>query len=143
MSARNRELLGLLPASLLIVAGFGAVFLQEQAKLGNLSLTYGAIFLGLCLAAHLIIRVRLPDADPYLLPIIAVLASIGLVVIYRLNETLARDQAQWFVVGLIAFAATILLLRDYRVLERYRYLIAAASLFLLLLPRIRSEEHTV
>ncbi|MEI6792337.1 MAG: FtsW/RodA/SpoVE family cell cycle protein [Actinomycetes bacterium] len=136
MSARNRELLGLLPASLLIVAGFGAVFLQEQAKLGNLSLTYGAIFLGLCLAAHLIIRVRLPDADPYLLPIIAVLASIGLVVIYRLNETLARDQAQWFVVGLIAFAATILLLRDYRVLERYRYLIAAASLFLLLLPRI-------
>ena len=136
MSARNRELLGLLPASLLIVAGFGAVFLQEQTQLDNLSLTYGAIFLGLCFAAHLIIRIRLPDADPYLLPIVAVLASIGLVVIYRLNETLARDQAQWFVIGLIAFAATIILLRDYRVLERYRYLIAAGSLVLLLLPRI-------
>ena len=136
MRARNRELLGLLPASLLIVAGFGAVFLQEQTKLGDLSLTYGAIFLGLCLAAHVIIRLRLPDADPYLLPIVAVLASIGLVVIYRLNETLARDQAQWFVIGLIAFAATIVLLRDYRVLERYRYVIAAASLFLLLLPRV-------
>ncbi|MSX12539.1 MAG: FtsW/RodA/SpoVE family cell cycle protein, partial [Actinobacteria bacterium] len=52
MSARNRELLGLLPASLLIVAGFGAVFLQEQTQLDNLSLTYGAIFLGLCLCAH-------------------------------------------------------------------------------------------
>jgi len=136
VSARNRELLGLLPASLLIVAGFGAVFLQEQTQLDNLSLTYGAIFLGLCFAAHLIIRIRLPDADPYLLPIVAVLASIGLVVIYRLNETLARDQAQWFVIGLIAFAATIILLRDYRVLERYRYLIAAGSLVLLLLPRI-------
>ena len=136
MSARNRELLGLLPASLLIVAGFGAVFLQEQTQLDNLSLTYGAIFLGLCFAAHLIIRIRLPDADPYLLPIVAVLASIGLVVIYRLNETLARDQAQWFVIGLIAFAATIIFLRDYRVLERYRYLIAAGSLVLLLLPRI-------
>jgi cell division protein FtsW (lipid II flippase) len=136
VSARNRELLGLVPASLLIVAGFGAVFLQEQTQLDNLSLTYGAIFLGLCFAAHLIIRVRLPDADPYLLPIIAVLASVGLVVIYRLNETLARDQAQWFVIGLIAFAATIILLRDYRVLERYRYLIAAGSLILLLLPRI-------
>jgi len=136
VSARNRELLGLVPASLLIVAGFGAVFLQEQTQLNNLSLTYGAIFLGLCFAAHLIIRVRLPDADPYLLPIIAVLTSIGLVVIYRLNETLARDQAQWFVIGLIAFAATIILLRDYRVLERYRYLIAAGSLILLLLPRV-------
>ncbi len=136
MSARNRELLGLAPASLLIVAGFGAVFLQEGARLGNLSLTYGAIFLGLCLAAHMIVRIRLPDADPYLLPIAAVLASIGLVVIYRLDATLAGDQAQWFVVGLIAFAATIVLLRDYRVLERYRYLIAAGSLLLLLLPRV-------
>ena len=136
MSARNRELFGLIPASLLVVAGFGAVFVQESAVLGDLSLTYGAVFLGLCLLAHVVVRIRLPDADPYLLPIVAVLAGVGLVVIYRLNETLARDQATWFVIGLIAFTLTILLLRDYRVLERYRYVIAAASLLLLLLPRI-------
>ena len=136
MSARNRELLGLIPASLLVVAGFGAVFVQESAVLGDLSLTYGAIFLGLCLLAHVVVRIRLPDADPYVLPIVAVLAGIGLVVIYRLNETLARDQATWFVIGLIAFTLTIVLLRDYRVLERYRYVIAAGSILLLLLPRI-------
>jgi len=58
------------------------------------------------------------------------------VVIYRIDEELAREQAQWFVVGLILFAATVLALRrDYRVLERYRYTIAAAGL-LLLLPRV-------
>ncbi|MBU6336917.1 MAG: FtsW/RodA/SpoVE family cell cycle protein [Acidobacteria bacterium] len=136
MSARNRELIGLIPASLLVVAGFGAVFVQESAVLGDLSLTYGAVFLGLCLLAHLVLRIRLPDADPYVLPIVAVLAGVGLVVIYRLNETLARDQATWFVIGLIAFTLTILLLRDYRVLERYRYVIAAASILLLLMPRI-------
>lgn len=136
MSARNRELVGLIPASLLVVAGFGAVFVQESAILGDLSLTYGAIFLGLCLLAHLVVRIRLPDADPYVLPIVAVLAGVGLVVIYRLNETLARDQATWFVIGLIAFTLTIFLLRDYRVLERYRYVIAAGSILLLLLPRI-------
>ncbi len=84
----------------------------------------------------MVIRVRLPDADPYLFPIVAVLASVGLVMIYRLDDTLARDQAQWFVVGLAFFAATIVLLRDYRTLERYRYLIAAGSLLLLLLPRV-------
>ena len=136
MSARNRELVGLIPASLLVVAGFGAVFVQESAILGDLSLTYGAIFLGLCLLAHVVVRIRLPDADPYVLPIVAVLAGVGLVVIYRLNETLARDQATWFVIGLIAFTLTIFLLRDYRVLERYRYVIAAGSILLLLLPRI-------
>ena len=41
--------------------------------------------------------------------------------IYRIDDTLAREQAQWFVIGLVLFAATIILLRDYRVLERYRY----------------------
>jgi cell division protein FtsW (lipid II flippase) len=49
---------------------------------------------------------------------------------------LAREQAQWFVVGLVLFAATILFLRDFRVLERYRYTVAAAGLLLLLLPRV-------
>ncbi len=135
-SARNRELLGLIPASLLVTVGFAAVLIQERALRSDASLTYGAVFLGLCLAAHLVIRVRLPDADPYLFPIVAVLASVGLVMIYRLDETLAREQAQWFVVGLGFFAATIVVLRDYRALERYRYLIAAGSLLLLLLPRI-------
>jgi len=135
-SARNRELLGLIPATLLVTAGFAAVFVQEHDVRPNASLTYGGVFLGLCLAAHLVIRVRLPDADPYLFPIVAVLASVGLVMIYRLDDTLAREQAQWFVVGLAFFAATIVLLRDYRRLERYRYLIAAGSLLLLLLPRV-------
>src|SRR4029079_7957660 len=37
---------------------------------------------------------------------------------------------------LILFGATILLLRDFRVLERYRYTIALVGLLLLLLPRV-------
>lgn len=136
MSARNRELLGLIPASLLLTAGFAAVFVQRQDVLSNLSLTYGAIFLGLCLAAHVVIRVTLPHADPYLFPLVALLASFGIVMIYRIDEDLARQQAQWFVAGLALFAATIVLFRDYRRLERYRYTIAAVSIGLLLLPRV-------
>ena len=31
------------------------------------SLTYGIAFLGLYLAAHLVLRVTVPNADPYLL----------------------------------------------------------------------------
>jgi cell division protein FtsW (lipid II flippase) len=136
VSARNRELVGLLPAALLLTAGFAAIFIQRSNQLSNVSLTYGAIFFGLCLAAHVFLRLTLPHADPYLFPLVALLASFGIVVIYRIDETLARQQAQWFVVGLILFAATILLLRDYRVLERYRYVIALASIALLILPRL-------
>jgi cell division protein FtsW (lipid II flippase) len=136
VSARNRELLALIPASLLVTAGFTAVFIERNDVLSNVSLTFGAIFLGLCVAAHIVLRFTLPNADPYLFPLFAVLACFGLVMIYRIDEDLAREQAQWFVVGLILFTATIILLRDYRVLERYRYTIATAGIALLLLPRL-------
>ena len=69
-------------------------------------------------------------------PLVAVLACFGLVIIYRIDEELAREQAQWFVVGLVLFAATIVFLRDFRVLERYRYTVAVVGLLLLLLPRV-------
>src|ERR1700690_144565 len=135
-SARNRELFALLPVALLLTAGFAAVFAQQNARPGNLSLIYGAYFRAVCLATHLFLRFRLPNADPYLFPLAALLTAIGLVMIYRIDSTLARDQANWFVVGLILFALTIHFLRDYEVLERYRYTIAVVGLLLLLAPRL-------
>jgi cell division protein FtsW (lipid II flippase) len=136
VTARNRELFGLIPASLLVTAGFAAVFIQRSNALSNISLTYGAIFLGLCLAGHVVIRATLPYADPYMFPLVALLSSFGIVMIYRIDTTDARQQAQWFVLGLILFAATIITFRDYRKLERYRYTIAVVSLVLLMLPRL-------
>jgi cell division protein FtsW (lipid II flippase) len=136
MSARNRELFGLIPAALLVTAGFAGVFIQRENALSNVSLTYGAIFLGLCLAGHICIRLTLPHADPYLFPLVALLASFGIVMVYRIDSTLARQQAQWFVLGLILFVVTIIAFRDYRKLEQYRYVIVAVSLGLLILPRV-------
>jgi cell division protein FtsW (lipid II flippase) len=135
-AARNRELLALVPVALLLSAGFAAVFAQENARLGNLSLVYGAYFLAVCVATHVYLRLRLPDADPYLFPLVALLTAFGLVMIYRIDAGLARDQANWFVLGLILFALTIQFLREYDVLERYRYTIAVVGLLLLLAPRL-------
>lgn len=150
LSARNRELLGLIPSALLVTGGFTAIFVQagENSPAGatsltlnhasSVSLTYGAIFLGLCLIGHIVIRYALPYADPYLFPLTAVLASVGIVMVYRIDPVLARQQAQWMVVGLVLFAATILLLRrdGVGVLERYRYTIAAVGIGMTLLPRL-------
>jgi cell division protein FtsW (lipid II flippase) len=136
ISARNRELAALVPVALLLTAGFAAVFAQENARLGNLSLVYGAYFLAVCLATHIYLRIRLPNADPYLFPLVALLTAFGLVMVYRIDANLARDQANWFVLGLVLFALAVHFLRDYDVLERYRYTIAAAGLLLLLAPRL-------
>jgi cell division protein FtsW (lipid II flippase) len=150
LSPRNRELLGLLPSALLVTAGFTAIFIQAESDsagastnltlnhASSVSLTYGALFLALCLAAHLVIRYALPDADPYLFPLVAVLASVGIVMVYRIDPVLARQQAQWMVLGLVLFAATILTLRreGVGVLERYRYTIAAVGIGMTVLPRL-------
>jgi len=136
MSERARELFGLLPVTLLVTAGFTAVLLSRTANVDTVTVSYGAFFLACCLFAHLFIRACLPAADPYLFPLAALLAAFGLVMIYRIDTDLARDQAQWFVVGLALFCATVLFLRDHRTLERYRYVIAAAGIALLLMPRL-------
>ena len=47
MSARTRELFGLLPVSLLVAAGFAAVLTTRTADVSDATLTYGAVFLGL------------------------------------------------------------------------------------------------
>jgi cell division protein FtsW (lipid II flippase) len=150
LSARNRELFGLIPAALLVIGGFTAIFIQAHNdspaaatnltlnSVSSVSLAYGALFLGLCLAAHLVIRVTLPDADPYLFPLVAVLASVGIVMVYRIDPVLARQQAQWMVIGLLLFAVTIIVLRKrgVGVLERYRYTIAAVGIVMTVLPRL-------
>ena len=84
------------------------------------------------------IRRALPDADPYLFPLAAALAAIGIVMLYRINPTLARQQAQWMIVGLVLFAITIVAYRGgrYLQLENYRYLIAIFGLGSMILPRL-------
>jgi len=138
------------PSALLVTAGFTAIFIQAEDNgpgastnltlnhASSASLTYGLIFLGLCLAAHVVIRYALPHADPYLFPLVAVLASVGVVMVYRIDPVLARQQATWMVVGLVLFAATILALRrgGVAVLERYRYTIAAVAIGMTVLPRL-------
>ena len=136
MSARTRELFALIPVALLVTAGFTAVLIVESDQIGDLSVFYGLYFLGVCLATHFVIRARLPDADPFLFPLVALLAAVGVVMLFRLDEGLARDQATWFVIGLALFSLTIIFLRDYEALERYRYLIAVLGITLLLLPRL-------
>jgi cell division protein FtsW (lipid II flippase) len=137
MSARTRELLGLLPVSLLVTAGFTAVLIARSgANINKATLTYGAVFLGACVVGHIFIRARLPYADPYMFPLVGLLAGFGLIEIYRINPTLAWKQATLFGVGLALFCATIVFLRDYRSLERYRYTIAIVGILLLLAPRL-------
>jgi cell division protein FtsW (lipid II flippase) len=122
--------------TLLVTAGFTAVLIARSEEINRGTLAYGGVFLGACLVAHIFIRARLPNADPYLFPLGALLAAFGLVELYRIDPEFAIKQAGWFGFGLVLFVLVIIFLRDIRVLERYRYTIAIIGILLLLAPRL-------
>jgi cell division protein FtsW (lipid II flippase) len=60
---------------------------------------------------------------------------LGLAVIYRLSpHQYGRSQVNWTIAGVALFIATVVLLRDYKVLARYKYILGFAGVGLLLLP---------
>jgi cell division protein FtsW (lipid II flippase) len=103
---------------------------RTPANVGGFVGIIGAAYL---IAHILVVRVA-PGADPALLPAAAALAGIGYAVIYRLDPKLADNQVGWLIVGLVAFALTLTVVRDHRTLERYTYTIGLVGIGFLLLP---------
>ncbi len=135
MTLRNRELAALLTVGLLTAIGFASVYIALESQISTGSLGYAAFFFGLYLVAHVAARMTVPLADPYLLPMAALLTAIGVTEIYRLGPSDAFRQGLWIVIGVGVFAATLFWLRhDYRVLERYKYIFGVTAIVLLFLP---------
>ncbi|MDX6486551.1 MAG: hypothetical protein QOF43_1704 [Gaiellaceae bacterium] len=111
------------------------MYIASSSKISGASLTYAVFFFALYLIAHLIARYTVPHADPYVLPIAALLTAVGLTEIYRLGPSDAFRQATWVVIGVIVFALALLAFRrDYRVLENYKYLFGLGAIALLFMP---------
>jgi peptidoglycan glycosyltransferase len=139
---RNTELaLGVLTI-IVTIGGYVLVALADGPELPpDLFVLLGAVF-GLYLLAHLAVRRFAPSADGTLLPLAALLNGVGFVTIARLDRDLARIQSVWVAVAVGMFIATLVLVRDTRMLERYRYtfmLLGIGALLLPLLPVIGRE----
>ncbi len=79
-------------------------------------------------------QLRRISFDQYITPLISFLAGTGMVFLFRLNPGYGYRQLSWIVIGLIALYFTTTLLRRYRELADYKYLIALAGIIALLLP---------
>ncbi|HUF01013.1 MAG TPA: FtsW/RodA/SpoVE family cell cycle protein [Gaiellaceae bacterium] len=137
MSARGRELFGVLLASLIAGVALASVAIARDAQVSPGVVRFGLLFGALYVTAHVVIRRTAPAADPALLPLAAVLTAFGLTFNYRLDADDGARQALWVAIGVgVLCAVLVLLRRDYRVLESYRYLFGVAAVGLLLLPSI-------
>lgn len=138
---RRAEWASIVAASAL--AAFG-VTLVNLANGGGLDVHTGLTFLifliafgGLSLAVH----VWTPKATPLLIPIVAGISAIGFLQVYRLSMTRAGLQRWWLLIGAALAAGVLWGLSKHgtSVLRRYRNLIFAISLGLLLLPNLPSD----
>lgn len=137
---RGIELAMVLFAQLIGIGAYAMVHLDQGQPLpAELPVAAGA-WVALGLVAHLVIRFRLPYADPLLLPCVLLLNGLGLVMIHRIdiiNEpptSGATQQLMWTTLGIALLVATALLLRDHRPLIRFTYTLGLVGLLLLLLP---------
>ncbi len=140
-----------------VLLAYAAASLGLSGRLSGLSgyiLVYAVVMIG----AHLAVRRFAPFADPLLLPLAALLNGLGIVMIYRLQESgrngnpgsIVTDmstsstmlQVLWTAVGVLALVAVLVLIREARVLQRYTYTLGAIALVLLAIPAVLPASHS-
>ncbi len=139
--ARRRTELGLLlAASFIIVAAYALMIYGNTTKTPSDVAPLMLAMLGLGGVAHLANRIFVPNALPVILPIAFLLNGIGYVMIVRIDLGTATDyaplQAAWTAGGVVAYVLTLAVIRRSRDLDRYRYLLLAGGIVLLLLPLV-------
>jgi peptidoglycan glycosyltransferase len=136
ISRRTREIGFLLVPAAIGMLGAASVASAEAGGLDLGPLPAAAGVLAVFAAMHVALRLRTPQADPYLLPLVGVLSAIGLVELSRIDPALAADQAIWMAVGAAVFIGVLTFIPDHRVLQHYSYLIGLAAVGLLVVTMV-------
>lgn len=155
---RNQELALLGFAWFLGAVALANVGWATQDGLPGRFWTALAVLAGAGLVAHVAVRLMAPYAEPVMLPTAYLLNFLGLVMIYRLDVAAARraeangspaptpevlGQLTWTVLGVALLAATLLIIRDHRKLQRYTYISLVVGVGLLLLPLVPGLGTTI
>ncbi|MBW5254633.1 FtsW/RodA/SpoVE family cell cycle protein, partial [Streptomyces sp. P01-B04] len=149
-SRRNTELMMMVFAIAISVFAYANVGLAMDGSLPSGMFGYGAGLILLGGVAHLVVRKFAPYADPLLLPLATLLNGLGLVLIWRLDQSPrliqraeylygayspdAPKQLLYSAIGVALFVAVLVILKDHRILQRYTYISMAAALVLLVIP---------
>jgi cell division protein FtsW (lipid II flippase) len=149
---RGAELFLLVLALVVGIGAYAAVGIGVEGEVPADVVGYGGWLALLVVAAHVVVRLVAPYADPVLLPVVAALNGLGLAVIHRLDlayaaqdnkHDYAQQQLIWMTLGVVLFLGTLVFLRDHRVLQRFTYTSGLAAIVLLLLPLLPGIGTTI
>jgi cell division protein FtsW (lipid II flippase) len=140
---RNLELLLLLVAIGIGGAAIALVQLGVTGSLDGVVLLQASALGFLTLGMHVALRVVARDADPFILPIATTLNGVGIAMIYRIDlarglgaEGLGVRQMLWTGLAIMIALGVLIIIRNHRVLARYRYLAMLVGIVLLVLPML-------
>ncbi|GII63438.1 cell division protein FtsW [Sphaerisporangium krabiense] len=138
---RGAQLVMLAFAVAIVMVAYANVGLGLNDQVPAGMLTYGLGLGVLMLAAYLVLAKFAPWADPLLLPLVTLVNGLGLVMIYRIEQSApklasASTQLFWTGLGIVMFSVTLLVLRDHRVLQRLTYTAGFTGMALLILPLV-------
>lgn len=141
---RNLELVLLGFACLINLAAIVLVQLGAKGAIDSSIISLGLVLAVLVFAFHIAMRIVAPDADPLILPIVTVLNGLGVAMIYRIDLAEGREgwaadgtrQIIWTAIAITLAIVAIVVVRNHRVLQRYRYVAMFVGIALLVLPAL-------
>ncbi len=140
---RRSEAVLLAIACAIAIAARAFVDANAGPGIGASLAVYSVAVVAIAAAAHVLIRLKAPDADPVLLPAVFALNGLGLAMIHRIDlayldrgrETnFAQAQTVWALIGIVGALVIVAVLPDHRLLRRYTYTAGVLGLIGLLLP---------
>jgi cell division protein FtsW (lipid II flippase) len=153
---RRTELLMLAFAIGVVLFAYANVGFGLNGKLPSGLVEYGLAFAAIVAVAHLAVRRFAPWADPLMLPLAALLNGLGIVMIYRLQESgrngnpgnqittisssTTTAQVLYSALGVAAFVLVLVFIREVKVLQRYTYTLGVAGLILLAIPALLPDS---
>ena len=140
MSRRTTELLLLIAAAFPVTLLYALYVVNAGAVLSFQTL---AVPLGLFVAfaaAHIGVRLFAPGADPALLPIVFALSGIGITFVTRLEPSASMGQIVYLFLGVALMVGTLAVVKNLEVVKRYKYVLGAAGIALLVLPMLIGTE---
>jgi cell division protein FtsW (lipid II flippase) len=148
---RNLELVLLVFAVGIVALSIVLVQLGVLGHVDETTLTLAAGLAVLVFAMHFAMRIVAPNADPLILPIITVLNGLGIAEIYRIDIATGKSgwdsagirQIVWTGMAIAIAIAVIIVIRNHRVLQRYRYIAMFSGVVLLLLPMLPGIGRTI
>lgn len=114
----------------------GVIILKYEGKFYE-KLLGPALLLTLIMAVGVLLEHLLHyRGDPFLLPTVEAIMTVGLVFLVRIRPDLALRQFWWASLGLVVFYILLWGMRDYRQLGRFQYLWGLAALILLVVTLV-------